>query len=166
MPKLLSRYATPLISGLFLVSLISGIALFFHVGPVGFHGMHEWLSIVLIVPFGLHLWKNWKPLTNYLRRSPMALSLGVSLIAALLFLVPVGGTEGGGRPPQFALANRIMAGSVADVAAVLGMAPDALIEKLRTQGFTVEAPEQPLREIASNSGRSEMEVAGVLVSDR
>ncbi|MCB1455931.1 MAG: DUF4405 domain-containing protein, partial [Nitratireductor sp.] len=61
MPDLLSRYATPFISGLFLVSLISGIALFFHVGPSGFHGMHEWLSMVLIAPFVLHLWKNWKP---------------------------------------------------------------------------------------------------------
>ncbi len=44
-----SRYATPFITGLFLVSLISGIALFFHVGPGGFHGMHEWLSMLLIL---------------------------------------------------------------------------------------------------------------------
>jgi hypothetical protein len=46
MTDFLNRYATPFITGLFLVSLISGIALFFHVGGALFHGMHEWLSMV------------------------------------------------------------------------------------------------------------------------
>ena len=43
--------ATPFTTGLFLVSLISGIALFFHWESRVFHGMHEWLSMVLIAPF-------------------------------------------------------------------------------------------------------------------
>lgn len=64
MKPLLLRYATPFISGLFLVSLISGIALFFHLGNATFRGMHEWLSMVLILPFVLHLWKNWRPLVK------------------------------------------------------------------------------------------------------
>ena len=50
MPPVLYRYATPLITGLFLVSLISGLALFLHIGPGGLHPMHEWLSLVLILP--------------------------------------------------------------------------------------------------------------------
>ncbi len=37
MTKALSRFATPFITGLFLVSLLSGIALFFHVGPGSVH---------------------------------------------------------------------------------------------------------------------------------
>ena len=48
MSSLLSRYATPLTTGLFLVSLVSGIALFFHLGAAAFHGMHEWLSMALM----------------------------------------------------------------------------------------------------------------------
>ncbi|MCE8421489.1 DUF4405 domain-containing protein, partial [Rhodovulum sulfidophilum] len=59
MSSYLGRYATPFITGLFIVSLVSGLALFLHVGPSGFHAMHEWLSLLLIVPFVLHLWKNW-----------------------------------------------------------------------------------------------------------
>ncbi len=46
MPAFLARYATPLTTGLFIVSLVSGIALFFHWGGAAFHGMHEWLSMV------------------------------------------------------------------------------------------------------------------------
>ena len=67
----LLRYATPLITGLFLVSLVSGIALFFHVGSAYFHSMHEWLSMVLIAPFILHIWKNWRAFLNYFKRSAM-----------------------------------------------------------------------------------------------
>ena len=67
MSKILSKYATPFTTGLFLVSLISGIALFFHFGPSAFHGMHEWLSMVLILPFVLHIWKNWRPFVCYFK---------------------------------------------------------------------------------------------------
>ncbi len=89
MASLLLRYATPLITGLFLVSLISGVALFFHWGPGAFHGIHEWLSMVLILPFVLHLWKNWRPMTAYFKRAPMAIALGLSLLASLAFFIPL-----------------------------------------------------------------------------
>jgi len=62
MTNLLNRYATPFITGLFVASLVSGVALFAHIGTGAFRDMHEWLSIVLIVPFILHLWRNWKPM--------------------------------------------------------------------------------------------------------
>jgi len=101
MPSVLNRYATPFITGLFMVSLISGLALFFHIGPTGFHGMHEWLSLLLILPFGLHVWKNWRPMKLYLTRAPMAVAAVVSLGMAALFLWPAAGdTAGaGGRRP-------------------------------------------------------------------
>jgi hypothetical protein len=86
MNSMLQRYATPLITGFFLVSLISGAALFVHVGTGVFRGMHEWLSMVLILPFALHLWKNWRALTNYFSRPPFAIAMGVALVAALNFL--------------------------------------------------------------------------------
>jgi hypothetical protein len=69
MPSILSRYATPLITGLFIVSLVSGVALFFHLGSAWFHSMHEWLSMVLILPFVLHIWKNWRAFPELLQAS-------------------------------------------------------------------------------------------------
>ena len=108
MSSLLYRYATPFTTGLFLVSLVSGLALFFHVGPSGFHGMHEILSLVLILPFGLHIWRNWRPMVSYLKRGPMALALGASVIAAGLFLIPSGEGAAGG-PPAFRFASAVMA---------------------------------------------------------
>lgn len=165
MRKFLQRYATPLITGLFLVSLISGVALFFHVGPTGFHAMHEWLSMVLIVPFALHLWKNWKPLTAYLRKAAMGIALAASAVAALAFFYPATGTVGreAGGPPQFALARQVLASPVTAVAPVLGTTPDALVDKLTASGFTVASADQTLSDIAKASGKSEVELAGTLM---
>ena len=55
MNRYFDRYATPLITGFFIVSAVSGVALFFRWTPSAFHAMHEWLSMVLLVPFALHL---------------------------------------------------------------------------------------------------------------
>lgn len=83
----LLKFATPLTTGLFLASLISGIALFLRVGPRSFEEMHEVLSMLLIVPFALHLWRNWKGFTNYFRRPPMMIALLASIAASGWFLL-------------------------------------------------------------------------------
>ncbi len=157
----LKRYATPFITGLFLVSLISGIALFFHIGPSGFHGLHEWLSMVLILPFALHLWKNWRPLLAYFRRAPMAVALVLSVLASVPFFV--GGTQGGGRPPQFALTQQVLGGSAAELAPLLNTDPDGLIGMLGESGIVVSSPDQPLIDAAGAAGKSDFDLAVALI---
>lgn len=167
MPSLLYRYATPLITALFLVSLVSGVALFLHLGSNWFHAMHEWLSLALILPFGLHLWRNWRPMTAYLRRPPMAIASAATLVAALAFALPAalpgaaGGREG---PPQFALADRLLDHSVAEVAPAVGLDADALAAQLTDAGFTAVAPGMALRDIASASGKSATQLVALLAA--
>lgn len=161
MPRLFQTYATPLITGLFLVSLISGIALFFHIGPGGFHGMHEWLSMVLILPFVLHVWKNWRPMTAYLRRLPMAYALALSLGAALVFLYPTGSGSGAGGPPQFAFAEKVLAATPAELAPALHVTPEALATALVAQGIPVQ-PDTALTDLATASGKSNAQLLAVM----
>lgn len=161
MSRFFQTYATPLITGLFLVSLVSGIALFFHIGPGGFHGMHEWLSMVLIVPFVLHIWKNWRPMTAYLRRAPMAYALVLSLGAALAFLYPTGSTTGAGGPPQFAFAEKALAATPAELAPVLHVTPQALTDALAAQGIPAQ-PDTPLAKLASDAGKTNAQLLAVL----
>jgi hypothetical protein len=165
MTNLIKRYATPFITGLFLVSLISGIALFFHVGQVWFHGMHEWLSMVLIAPFAFHLWKNWKAFSSYFRRAPMAIALVISLAAALYYAVP-SGAEGGraGGPPHFAFASAILKNPASQVAPLLGTTPEALVQKLTSAGFAAAASEATLSDIAVRSGKDEAALLQILVA--
>ncbi|PTW46084.1 DUF4405 domain-containing protein [Rhodovulum kholense] len=161
MRSLLMRYATPSIIGLFLVSLVTGIALFFHVGPSAFHGIHEWLSMVLILGFALHVWRNWRPMLSYMKGKPLAVSMLVSVLLSAVFFLP--GSGEGGRPPVFGLAMQVMAHSATEVAPALGTTPDALIARLTAAGYTVGGPDQPLADIASASGRSTMDLAGALI---
>lgn len=162
MPAILNRYATPLITGLFLVSLVTGVAIFFHVGPTGFRPMHEWLSLALLLPFGLHVWKNWRPFLNYFRRAPMILALAASLGAGALFLVP-GADGGAGGPPQFVLAQKVLAGTVDQVAPLLGMSPTDLAGRLNAAGFAVTDPQISLHQIATAAGKSDAQLAEALI---
>lgn len=154
MKSLLIRYATPFITGLFVVSLVSGVALFFHVGDSWSHGMHEWLSIVLILPFVLHLWKNWRPFLNYFRHLPMAAALAVSAVAALYFVWPSSAPARGG-PPQIAFARQIMKNPPSQVAPLLGDTAEAMVARLNSQGFAAAAANVALIDIATQSGKSE-----------
>lgn len=164
MKSTLMRYATPFITGLFLVSLISGVALFFHIGPSGFHGMHEWLSMVLIIPFVLHMWKNWRPMTAYFKRAAFGIAMGVSIVAAAIFMVPVGGEGGGGRPAAFTLSAMVMKGSVAEVASVLHQDSADLTAALESGGYSVNSEDETLSAIAAAAGKSEMDIAATLVA--
>ncbi|WP_444454093.1 DUF4405 domain-containing protein [Rhodobacter capsulatus] len=162
MNDLFNRYATPFITGLFLVSLISGVALFFHVGQATFHEMHEILSMVLILPFVLHVWKNWRSVTNYIKRAPMWIALVVSLVISIPFAIPSG--EGRSGPPQFALAMAVMNAKIADVAQVFGTDGATLAAKLTAAGLKVTGPDQTLAAVGTASGTSTEAVAAALLS--
>ncbi|MCW2306679.1 DUF4405 domain-containing protein [Rhodobium gokarnense] len=162
MTALLMRYATPATITLFIVSLVSGIALFFHVGPSAFHGIHEWLSMVLIIPFVLHVWRNWRPMTLYLKGRPLFLSAVVSVLASAIFFIPTG-NAGRGGPPVFALSRQIMQHTPAEVAPALGTTEEALTQKLAAAGYKL-APGQSLNAIAEGSGKSMMDMARALTA--
>ena len=147
-----NRYATPFTTGLFVVSLVSGVALFFHVGQAAFHGMHEWLSMVLIVPFALHVFKNWRPLVGYLNRGWLAWPLAASLAAGVVFAVPALTSGSGGGNPQMAMYRAIADAPISAVAPVLQTTPDALIAKLKAAGVEAKA-EQSLTEAAQAAGK-------------
>ncbi|MBP1853483.1 DUF4405 domain-containing protein [Rhizobium halophytocola] len=165
MSQLFSRYATPFITGLFLVSLISGIFLFFHVGNAAFHGMHEWLSMVLILPFVLHIWRNWRPFCNYFKRLPMAAALAVSIVAAVAFAWPsLTGTTTGGRGgnPAFAMAGIVTAATPAQLAPIIDKTEDEVITGLKAAGFTAAASDKKLAEIAADSGKPSNDLMSVI----
>lgn len=152
MMTFINRFATPLITGLFLVSLISGVALFFHWLPGTFHSMHVWLSMVLLIPFVLHVWKNWNSLLGYFKRKTIWVPLAASLVAALPFAVPsLVGASGGGNP-AFRMIPLMTQARLADIAPVLKTTPDALVNKLKQAGHKVESADQSLNAVATASG--------------
>lgn len=168
MPSMLSRCATPFTTGLFLVSLISGIALFFHWGAAAFREMHEWLSMVLILPFVLHVWKNWRPFLMYFKRLPMALALSLCLIAGLIFAWPAitGTSSQAGGNPAFAMAGIVTGGTPSQLAPLLGQSEETVVAKLKEQGFSAAEPGRKLEEIATASGKQPIEMMAALAAMR
>ncbi|WP_321505274.1 DUF4405 domain-containing protein [Breoghania sp.] len=162
MPTFLNRYATPLTIGLFLVSLISGIALFFHIQSGLFKSMHEWLSLVLIIPVGLHIWKNWRPMLGYLKRAPLAIALVLSLAASGIFMANAAMSGRTGGNPAIALIGKLQQNSVESVAPLFGYTTDGLVEALTAKGFTVTSADQTLAEITKASQKGPFDVAAVL----
>ncbi|WP_223476279.1 DUF4405 domain-containing protein [Oricola indica] len=166
MPSLLARYATPFTTGLFVVSLVSGVALFFHIGSAYFHSMHEWLSLVLIAPFVLHIWKNWRAFKTYFKRPAMTIALVASLVAGVAFAWPslTGTSEGRGGRPEFALLRAVQTAPISAVAPLFGQDGNGLAENLRARGYTVASTDDTLNGIAEASGKSASDIAGVLAA--
>ncbi|WP_160286301.1 DUF4405 domain-containing protein [Pseudomonas knackmussii] len=159
------RYATPLTTGLFAVSTVSGIALFFHWAPGAFHGMHEWLSIALLLPFALHVWKNWSGLVGYLRRKTLLLPLLASAVAAVLFVLPAGGAGGRGGNPAFAAIQVLSQARLVEVAPLYHMTTDELLGKLRARGLEVNDASQTLAEVAATGSQQPAQLISELGRD-
>jgi hypothetical protein len=158
--RFISRFATPLTAALFLISAVSGVALFFHWAPGTFHEMHEWLSLVLLAAFAFHLYKNWVPLLGYIRRGTLIMPLAVCLVAALPFAIP-GVTGHGPGNPAFRLIPLFTHARLSDLAPVLKTTPDELIAALKKRGLTVRVPNETIEAVAIDSDK---EVPDVLFS--
>lgn len=165
MIQLCNRYATPLLTGFFTVTLVTGTALFFHIGPQAFRGLHEWLSLALLLPFALHLWKNWRPMRAYFRHAPMAIALALTAAAALPFLLPTGEGATAGGPPAFRFAATALHNPVAEVAPLLGLDAQALTARLATEGYRFDRPDQPLDEVAVASGKDGNALMALLLAE-
>lgn len=156
---IVNRYATPFVTGLFVISLISGLSLFFHVGTAAFRGMHEWLSLVLVVPFGLHVWKNWLPIKSYFKRGWLMWPLGASLVAALAFAVPgVMELGGAGGNPQAAMYRAMGDARIADLAPVLKVSEAEIDERLARVGLKGVSHDTSLSAAAKAGGKEERHV--------
>jgi len=156
--RFLNRYATPLTTGLFLVSAISGVALFFRWTPRTFHAMHEWLSMLLLAPFILHMVRNWRPLVNYARRKTLILPLVLSLAVAIPFAVSGLNSPGRAGNPAFRALPLMTEARLADLAPLLKTSPDQLLATLRERGYRVESVEQNLETIAGSAGKKAPQV--------
>jgi hypothetical protein len=157
MNAFVSRYSTPLTLGLFAVSAVSGMALFFHLAPRAFHGMHEWLSIVLLVPFALHVWKNWAALVGYLRRGTMLVPVAACVLLGVALALPAL-TGGGGPPPQIRAVQLLTTAPLVELAAVLGTSAEELRESLAERGVQVGSDADSLATVAASAGTSAEEL--------
>lgn len=154
MQNLFKTHGTTLTIGLFLVSTISGIFLFFHLWSATFHGMHEWLSMVLLIPVGVHIWRNWAAFARYFKKKTIFLPLAVSLLAGIAFAYPSLTTDQPKGNPLRATISAIENASIQKVAPLYNLSPTELSIRLANKGYIIRSLDIPLKTIAAQSDKS------------
>lgn len=157
------NYGTPLTLGLFLVSAVSGVALYFHVGTTTFREMHEVLSMVLLVPVVVHLWRNWGPFLAYFRRSAMPIALVLCFAASVYYALAAQNAPATGGNPAFALIGAIQKAPLSALAPALSIGEEELVKRLEAGGFAPVDSKDSVGAIATRSGRDRLEVFAALM---
>ena len=79
MSSLLNKYATILTIVLFVISGLSGVLIFFHIGNEFLMGMHEWLSVGFVIAAVLE---------DFLERADLGLRYGVLVVTDDIYSGP------------------------------------------------------------------------------
>jgi hypothetical protein len=162
--EFLRRTATPFTAGLFIVSAVSGAALYFGVLPRIFYEMHEVLSMLLLVPFAVRLWRNWHSLIGYFRRAAMPIALTASVVVAAFFAFGAAGGPPRGGNPAFALMRAAQDAPLASLAPILQMDEATAVKRLSDAGFGSVSAKDTVAAIAARSGRDAFEVMAPLTA--
>ena len=155
----INKYATTFTTTLFLVSAVSGVFLFFHTAQDIFKAMHEWLSMVLLVPVVFHIYKNWRPLTLYFKNMTFAIPIAVSLVAAIAF---GWATAGGGGSPMGRIFQAFENSPIVEVAALFDKTPEAVIAHLQANGIDAAAETDTLKALGAKAGMPPMRLVALI----
>ncbi len=146
----IQRYATAATASLFLVTGISGVLMFFHVGGKMFTGLHEWLGLLFVAAAALHVVRNGRGMVKLIKTARGLVLFGLTGVAAATFIVSSTGSTASN--PFVDLARVVEKAPLADVAPVLGVSVEDLAVRLRGAGIDVTGADQTFAELATGQG--------------
>ena len=162
----LRSWATPITIGSFVISAISGVILFFHLNIGLMKPAHEWLSWFMILGVAMHVFTNWRAFLLYFKKPIPLAVIGVFLLLTVLsfFSLGSGGEGKGGGTRQTAMKSMklLQSAPITMIAQMAKSSPDALIERLKAKGITVENAGQTLAEIAKNNKRKPQDLLSIV----
>lgn len=157
----LRSLTTPLVIGSYLVTGISGVMLFFHIGESLIKEAHEWIGLLFAIGATLHISTHWTPFKRYFSK-PVALGVMLaSLTAGTAFMVEAGTHAGGGSPVK-AVMSRIEQAPLTLVARLQQRDESELVALLEQQGYTVTDPGESVQTLAAVNNRSSRELIPLL----
>lgn len=160
--RVLREWATPLTIGVFVVSALTGLTMFFE-ADTGFGKLvHQWLGWVLVVAVALHVAVNFASFRRHLTKgSGRWLVMSLVVLAGATFFEPTMPPPPDEPPPEAEeetpapdpveqLTTAVLHAPLAEVAALADASPETLAAALRTAGFDVRDVAQSLSEIAGD----------------
>jgi hypothetical protein len=125
--------------------------------------MHEILSMLLIVPFVFHVWRNWATLLSYFSRKPMWIATAVSLVLAAPF-VAEGYFKSDSGDPRMAVFSAVNNASLSAVAGLAKIDEAAAVERLKAAGYAGAAVGDSVAELAARAGTDAFDVVGAVLA--
>jgi hypothetical protein len=153
--KITRNWITPITTGAFLLTAVTGILLFFHADTGLNKAVHEWLSWVFLIGAILHLTLNFAPFKKYLTQRKAQVLMGSFVLLLALSFIPIGGEEHHAPPfvpPIKALANT----PLVTLAQVAQTSPEQLRERLADRGLAVTSDQQSISELVGNDFRDQV----------
>ncbi|NTW69998.1 MAG: DUF4405 domain-containing protein [Chlorobiaceae bacterium] len=162
----IKSWATPLASGAFTISAVTGLLLFFEIEIGMVEDVHKWLSWLLVGGVLLHVISNWKPFTAYFSKKPALALISTALLVTIASMLPLFGEkeEGENEKAGEIATGALETSSLSTVALVIKTTPELLVEKLGKSGIIVKDPALTIKEIAQNNGKNEKELLGSLLA--
>lgn len=159
--KSLRPWATPLTVATTLITLVTGVFLFFHYSPGLTRVSHEWIGMAMVVAVFAHLLLNWRAFTTYFkRRVPLTLmGLGAVAMAATVLVSPPA-REGG--PSGVRAAIEAMNGArIETLAELAGKDTEAVLASLGAAGIAAGATDT-VAALAGGDREAQDRIVGVI----
>ena len=153
------EWITPITAGAFLLSAVTGILIFFHIGTGLNKFGQEWLNWGLLGSVALHATTNFAGFKYYLGTTRGQVLAGVFALVLLLSFVPAGSK---GEPPFAAPIRALSQVSLATLAQVVQVSPEQLRECLAKAGLQPKSDQQSLSDLVGPDMRKQAQTLGTL----
>lgn len=141
-PLIRRTWATPLVTGAFVLIAVTGVLMFFHADSGLNKLAHEWLGWAMLAGAAAHATANWPALRNHLRQ-PLGRGLVAAFVLALgLSFWPAAGSGDG--PPFAAPVAALAKAPLPVLAQVAGVSPEAMAARLQAAGVAGAAGQASL----------------------
>lgn len=149
----IQKHATAATIGLFAITGITGLLLFFHLGASFFKGIHEWLGVLFVIASVFHVVRNGRAFLRLMARPRTLVVCGMALAVSAVMLVGAGSQQqtAGGDPVRSIMTTMAKA-SVSEVAVLLHEPADAVVARLQGAGAAGANATQSLSQISEQSG--------------
>jgi hypothetical protein len=155
----LRGWITPLTTGGFVLSAVTGLLLLFKMQFGQVKLVHEWLSVIFVIGAIVHAAVNWRSMArSFAQPRAQAILAVFALTICASFFIP--GEKRGTIPPAKSLAM-FQHSSLLAVAQIAERTPEEAIQLLEKQGIRAETT-QGVDEIAAINGKKIGQVIGAI----
>ncbi len=151
--KITRDWITPITTGAFLLTAVTGVLLFFHAATGLNKAVHEWLSWVFLIGAVVHLALNFAPFKKYLGQRKGQLLMGASVLLLVLSFIPIGGDH---APPFVPPVRALAQAPLTTLAQVARTSPEQLRERLIGAGITANSDQQSISDLVGDDFGAQM----------